>query len=86
VNSFLVAAAIIDVGAALIVPFEVINELGEEDIGPTYLCLRGGEPLHKRDLVTTAPAAVDRAKTIRVLAVQFHGALHIVEAFSAGEV
>jgi hypothetical protein len=42
-------AAIVDVGAALIVPFEVINEFGDEDVGPTYLCLRGGEPLHKRD-------------------------------------
>ena len=48
-NSFLVVAAIVDVGAALIVPFEVINEFGDEDVGPTYLCLRGGEPLHKRD-------------------------------------
>ena len=34
----------------------------------------------------TAPAAVDRATTIRVLAEQFHAALHIVEASSAGEV
>jgi hypothetical protein len=31
------------------VPFEVINEFGDEDVGPTYLCLRGGEPLHNRD-------------------------------------
>jgi hypothetical protein len=34
----------------------------------------------------TAPAAVDRATTIRVLAEQLHAALHIVEASSAGEV
>jgi len=34
----------------------------------------------------TAPAAVDRATTIRLLAEQFHAALHIVEASSAGEV
>ena len=27
---------------------EVINEFGDEDVEPTYLCLRGGEPLHKR--------------------------------------
>jgi hypothetical protein len=33
-NSFLVVAAIVDVGAALIVPFEVINEFGDEDVGP----------------------------------------------------
>ncbi len=48
-DSFLVVAAVVTVGAKLIVLFEVINEFGDEDVEPTYLCLRGGEPLHKRD-------------------------------------